>query len=88
MQRETKPKVWAFLLWKAAQRSDAANDNANSWKLYQVWVKLDEAIRETWIVAGRTIQSFARVRYCIDLFRVKKHLVTNVCLVVNVDGPR
>lgn len=58
--------MWAFLLWKAAQRNDAASD---SWKLYQYWVKLDDAIRETWIVAGRTIQSFARVSaspYSVD----------------------
>lgn len=35
--------------------------HVNSWKMYQTWVKLEEAIRETWIVAGRTIQSFAKV---------------------------
>lgn len=57
--------MWAFLLWKAAQRNDAASD---SWKLYQQWVKLDEAIRETWIVAGRTIQSFARVSTVISWY--------------------
>ncbi|XP_062561201.1 uncharacterized protein LOC134225276 [Armigeres subalbatus] len=63
--RETKSKVWAFLLWKAAQlNSDGAEagaGNVNSWKLYQTWVKLEESVRETWIVAGRTIQSFARM---------------------------
>lgn len=63
--RETKAKVWAFLLWKAAQLNptDGAEGagNVNSWKLYQTWVKLEESVRETWIVAGRTIQSFARM---------------------------
>lgn len=74
--RETKAKVWAFLLWKAAQLNPAdgggtgssavvegagATGNVNSWKLYQTWVKLEESVRETWIVAGRTIQSFARM---------------------------
>ncbi|XP_055628359.1 uncharacterized protein LOC129769876 isoform X2 [Toxorhynchites rutilus septentrionalis] len=61
--RETKAKVWAFLLWKAAQLNaeDAEMGNVNSWKLYQTWVKLEESVRETWIVAGRTIQSFARM---------------------------
>lgn len=63
--RETKAKVWAFLLWKAAQLNsdgaEAGTGNVNSWKLYQTWVKLEESVRETWIVAGRTIQSFARM---------------------------
>ncbi|XP_037042637.1 uncharacterized protein LOC119078987 [Bradysia coprophila] len=60
--QETKPKVWAFLLWKASQlNSDSANTIVNPWKLYQTWLTLDEAIRETWVVAGRTIQSFARM---------------------------
>uniref|UniRef100_A0A1Q3F299 Putative chriz n=1 Tax=Culex tarsalis TaxID=7177 RepID=A0A1Q3F299_CULTA len=68
--RETKAKVWAFLLWKAAQLNPTdgsggsaaeAGGNVNSWKLYQTWVKLEESVRETWIVAGRTIQSFARM---------------------------
>ncbi|XP_050094532.1 uncharacterized protein LOC126577150 [Anopheles aquasalis] len=64
---EAQAKVWAFLLWKSAQRSlttasegDKPNQN-NSWKLYQTWVKLDESVRDTWIVAGKTIQSFARI---------------------------
>lgn len=57
-QKETKPKVWAFLLWKASQLD---KETANAWKLYQSWVKLDEATRETWVVAGRTIQSFSKV---------------------------
>ncbi|XP_058828084.1 nucleolar and coiled-body phosphoprotein 1-like [Topomyia yanbarensis] len=59
--RETKAKVWAFLLWKAAQLNVEVAGNVNSWKLYQTWVKLEESVRETWIVAGRTIQSFARM---------------------------
>ncbi|XP_055598395.1 uncharacterized protein LOC129747974 [Uranotaenia lowii] len=66
--RETKAKVWAFLLWKAAQLNgdgasgaEGGTGNVNSWKLYQTWVKLEESVRETWIVAGRTIQSFARM---------------------------
>ncbi|XP_055692809.1 uncharacterized protein LOC129795493 isoform X2 [Lutzomyia longipalpis] len=59
--RETKPKVWAFLLWKACQKKTEEDPTTNSWKLYQTWVKLDESVRETWIVAGKTIQSFARL---------------------------
>lgn len=61
--RESKPKVWAFLLWKAAQLSLNENlaNTTNSWKLYQQWVKMEDSVRETWIVAGKTIQSFAKV---------------------------
>ena len=64
--RETKPKVWAFLLWKAAQLNntntkDNNSGHSSSWKLYQTWVKMEESVRETWVVAGKTIQSFARM---------------------------
>ncbi|KAI9588508.1 hypothetical protein GQX74_004353 [Glossina fuscipes] len=60
---DTKPKIWAFLLWKATQlNNNRDNSNSpNSWSLYQTWVKMDESMRETWIVAGKTIQSFAKV---------------------------
>lgn len=33
----------------------------NSWKLYKEWIELDEDVRQTWIVAGETIQSFAKM---------------------------
>ncbi|XP_052859982.1 uncharacterized protein LOC128267222 [Anopheles cruzii] len=63
---EAQAKVWAFLLWKSAQRNAISNEGDksggnNSWKLYQSWVKLDESVRDTWIVAGKTIQSFTRI---------------------------
>ncbi|XP_011186713.2 biorientation of chromosomes in cell division protein 1-like 1 isoform X2 [Zeugodacus cucurbitae] len=61
---DTKPKIWAFLLWKATQlhnNKDSNTASPNSWALYQTWVKMDESLRETWIVAGKTIQSFAKV---------------------------
>ncbi|GBP01993.1 hypothetical protein EVAR_71418_1 [Eumeta japonica] len=53
-----------LLLWKATQISNNKDNNVtspNSWALYQTWVKMEETLRETWIVAGRTIQSFAKV---------------------------
>lgn len=60
---ESKAQVWAFLLWKATQIA-ANNDFAgshNSWKLYQTWIKLEPSLRETWVVAGTTIQSFNKL---------------------------
>lgn len=60
---ESKAQVWAFLLWKATQiaaNSDYAGSH-NSWKLYQTWIKLDSSLRETWVVAGTTIQSFNKL---------------------------
>uniref|UniRef100_A0A182PLZ9 Chromo domain-containing protein n=1 Tax=Anopheles epiroticus TaxID=199890 RepID=A0A182PLZ9_9DIPT len=62
---EAQGKVWAFLLWKSAQRQAAGEEKNNpgqnnSWKLYQSWVKLEESVRDTWIVAGKTIQSFSK----------------------------
>lgn len=63
------PKIWAFILWKSAQPTvdddddDAltANDADRSWPTYRKWLKLDETVRETWVVASRTIQSFAKI---------------------------
>ncbi|EDW79469.1 uncharacterized protein Dwil_GK20495 [Drosophila willistoni] len=59
---DTKPTIWAFTLWKATQlhqRKETAN--SNSWALYQHWVKLEDSVREPWIVAGKTIQSFGKI---------------------------
>lgn len=58
---ETKPVIWSFLLWKASQINQDQAKEPNAWRLYQNWMKLDEAIKETWVVAGRTIQSFAKI---------------------------
>lgn len=58
---ETKPVIWSFLLWKASQINHDQSKESNAWRLYQNWMKLDEAIKETWVVAGRTIQSFAKI---------------------------
>lgn len=58
---ETKPVIWSFLLWKASQLNQDQSKDSNAWRLYQSWMKLDEAIKETWVVAGRTIQSFAKI---------------------------
>ncbi|KAH8270467.1 hypothetical protein KR018_010321 [Drosophila ironensis] len=62
---DTKPTIWAFTLWKATQlhtRKDAVNAG-NSWALYQHWVKLEDSVREPWIVAGKTIQSFGKIAH-------------------------
>lgn len=58
---ETKPVIWSFLLWKASQLNQDQTKDTTAWRLYQNWMKLDEAIKETWVVAGRTIQSFAKI---------------------------
>ncbi|KAH8380152.1 hypothetical protein KR009_009225 [Drosophila setifemur] len=61
---DTKPTIWAFTLWKATQlhtRKDA--NSGNSWALYQHWVKLEDSVREPWIVAGKTIQSFGKIAH-------------------------
>jgi hypothetical protein len=62
-QKDPKPKVWAFLLWKASHLNNSENRKPNfpPWTLYQKWTKLDESVRETWIVAGKTIQSFVKM---------------------------
>lgn len=62
MQNEQKAQVWAFLLWKESQMfSDEEKDTENSWKIYQQWCKMDSNIRKSWIVAGKTIQTFTKI---------------------------
>nr|CAD7426234.1 unnamed protein product [Timema monikensis] len=66
---ESKPQVWAFLLWKSSiinqrlKEGVAANDNINSWVLYQKWCKMDEKVRDAWISAGRAIQGFSTIAH-------------------------
>ncbi|XP_012251503.2 serine-rich adhesin for platelets isoform X2 [Athalia rosae] len=60
---EQKAQVWAFLLWKDSQiqQESTDRDTANSWKLYQKWCKMDTHIRDSWIAAGKTIQTFTKI---------------------------
>lgn len=63
LQNEQKAQVWAFLLWKDSQiqQEGSDRDTANSWKLYQKWCKMDTHIRDSWIAAGKTIQTFTKI---------------------------
>lgn len=63
MQNEQKAQVWAFLLWKDSQiqQESSDKDSTNSWKLYQKWCKMDTHIRDSWIAAGKTIQTFTKI---------------------------
>ncbi|XP_076546341.1 chromodomain-containing protein chromator isoform X2 [Osmia lignaria lignaria] len=60
---EQKAQVWAFLLWKDSQiqQEGSDKDSTNSWKLYQKWCKMDTHIRDSWIAAGKTIQTFTKI---------------------------
>ncbi|XP_076169522.1 chromodomain-containing protein chromator isoform X2 [Ptiloglossa arizonensis] len=60
---EQKAQVWAFLLWKDSQiqQEGQDKDSTNSWKLYQKWCKMDTHIRDSWIAAGKTIQTFTKI---------------------------
>lgn len=49
------------MLWKASQISQMESSSINSWNLYKRWIDLEQDIRDTWIVAGETIQSFAKM---------------------------
>ncbi|XP_039489493.1 uncharacterized protein LOC120450507 [Drosophila santomea] len=60
---DTKPTIWAFTLWKATQLHTRKDASGNSWALYQHWVKLEDSVREPWIVAGKTIQSFGKIAH-------------------------
>ncbi|XP_031780696.1 uncharacterized protein LOC100114613 isoform X2 [Nasonia vitripennis] len=58
---EQKAQVWAFLLWKDTQIQQDSPDKDNSWKLYQKWCKMDTHVRDCWITAGKTIQTFTKI---------------------------
>ncbi|KAF5272265.1 hypothetical protein FQR65_LT17472 [Abscondita terminalis] len=64
-KNETKPQVWAFMLWKHAQaRKETDEDNLPTpWSIYQQWCKLNPKEKEGWIVAGENIQSFSKNWY-------------------------
>jgi hypothetical protein len=49
-------------LWKQTQfQNKLENEGDNPWKLYQTWMQMEETTRQSWLVAGGTIQSFERV---------------------------
>ncbi|XP_014475320.1 PREDICTED: serine-rich adhesin for platelets isoform X1 [Dinoponera quadriceps] len=58
-----KAQVWAFLLWKDSQIQHEGSDKdaTNPWKLYQKWCKMDPHVRDSWITAGKTIQTFTKI---------------------------
>lgn len=64
-----KAKVWAFLLWKGAQVGYDST-SINSWQLYQEWIKMDSELRETWIVAGKNVQTFAKVIVLLQFIHI------------------
>jgi hypothetical protein len=40
-------------------KADGEQEPVNSWKLYQRWCKMAENTRESWIAAGKSIQTFS-----------------------------
>ncbi|XP_012214552.2 uncharacterized protein Chro isoform X2 [Linepithema humile] len=58
-----KAQVWAFLLWKESQMQQEGSDkNAiSAWQLYQKWCDVNLHVRDAWIAAGKTIQTFTKI---------------------------
>jgi hypothetical protein len=48
-------------LWKQTQFQTQKENEENPWKLYQQWMQLEDSTRQSWLVAGGTIQSFEKV---------------------------
>lgn len=74
---ETKPQVWAFLLWKNAQakiNKRGTHIEESSWKLYQKWCKMPERIRNAWVAAGQTVMNFSTFGYAKPVDTVIKPL--------------
>lgn len=63
LQNGQKAQVWAFLLWKDTQVQQEGSDKdiSDPWDLYQKWCKMDTHVRESWITAGKTIQTFTKI---------------------------
>ena len=40
-------------------KADGEKEPINSWKLYQRWCKMAKNTRESWIAAGKSIQTFS-----------------------------
>lgn len=40
-------------------KADGEKEPINSWKLYQRWCKMADKTRESWIAAGKSIQTFS-----------------------------
>lgn len=55
---ESKPQVWAFVLWKNAKYK---NSKESSWEIYQQWCKLDLKEKDTWILAGKNLQTSTKL---------------------------
>lgn len=61
---ETKPQVWAFVLWKNAHYKNNTNDGTpppSSWEIYQRWCKLDTKEKDAWILAGKSLQTSTKL---------------------------
>lgn len=81
-QRETRPKIWAYLLWKQTQFQHKQEDEEeNPWKLYQTWMQLEESTRQSWLVAGGTIQSFEKVSSLV-LVSTSLYKICCICYLV------
>lgn len=63
MQNVQKAQVWAFLLWKESQIQQEGSDKntTKAWELYQKWCEVDSHTRDSWIAAGKTIQTFTKI---------------------------
>ncbi|XP_058805266.1 uncharacterized protein LOC131672209 isoform X2 [Phymastichus coffea] len=58
---EQKAQVWAFLLWKDTHIQQDSPDKDTSWNLYKKWCQMEPHVRECWIAAGKTIQTFTKI---------------------------
>lgn len=59
-----KAQVWAFLLWKNTQevpQESSDKETSSAWTLYQKWCMMDTRVKEAWVTAGKTIQTFTKI---------------------------
>lgn len=58
-QAYNKQQIWGFLLWKNAKfKTPIVEENPpSSWNVYQLWCNLDQTQKDSWIAAGKSLQS-------------------------------
>ncbi|XP_050439895.1 uncharacterized protein LOC126845274 isoform X2 [Adelges cooleyi] len=54
---DNKPQILGFLLWKNSQTKTIA-ENQEAWKVYQMWCLLPDTVKNCWIQAGKTINTY------------------------------
>ncbi|XP_050532347.1 uncharacterized protein LOC126900559 isoform X2 [Daktulosphaira vitifoliae] len=57
---DNKPQILGFLLWKNSQTKLIA-ENQEAYQVYQMWSMLPDSVKNCWIQAGKTINTYVEL---------------------------